>query len=151
MEDAGEGGVDCGGGCGGSDDEDSLSLELRLACNPECSVMSELGGEELTVDTMVVTRLPHLEKMAKKPITNSAALRINAIPNDHTIQPDTFLYVSRPFCKSSPSTFCADVSLSSHTLKGSNQNLVDDLEQKVIVSLPSLSLSPSQYDHRPTW
>jgi hypothetical protein len=53
---------------------------------------------------------------------------------------------------SSPAIFCADVSLSSHTEKGSNQKLDLDLEHQVIVSTPVLSsLSPSQYDQRPTW
>jgi hypothetical protein len=84
---------------------------------------------ELTVDTIVVTRLPHLLKMAKKPIINSAALKINAIPNAQTIHPATFLYVSKPFWRSSPNTFCALVSLSSHTENGSNQKFVLDLEQ----------------------
>jgi hypothetical protein len=110
------------------------------------------GKYGLTVETTVVTKLPHLLKMAKNPTTNSAALRINAMTKLHTIQPETFLYVFRPFCISSPATFCADVFLRSHTANGSNQKLDVDLEHHVIVSTPVLSsLSPSQYDQRPTW
>jgi hypothetical protein len=106
----------------------------------------------LTVDTIVVTRLPQRLKIAKNPIINSATLSSSAIPKLHTIHPATFLYVSSPFCMSSPAIFCADVSLSSHTEKGSNQKLDLDLEHQVIVSTPVLSsLSPSQYDQRPTW
>tara|TARA_R110002003_G_scaffold196_3_gene15288 strand:+ start:13906 stop:14142 length:237 start_codon:yes stop_codon:yes gene_type:complete len=78
---------------------------------------------------MVVTKLPHREKIAKKPIMNSATLKINAMPKLQIIQPDTFLYVFKPFCRSAPSTFCALVSLSSQTLKGSNQKL-DLLEEQ---------------------
>lgn len=37
--------------------------------------------ERLTVEMMVVTRLPHLEKIAKKPTTNSAAVKIVAMMN----------------------------------------------------------------------
>jgi hypothetical protein len=98
----------------------------------------------------VVTRLPHLEKIAKKPTINSAAVRTTAMINAQFIHPATFLYVLRPFWRSSPSTFCTDVFFSPQTSRGSNQNWVLDEEQKVIFSTPSV-LSPSQYDHRPTW
>jgi hypothetical protein len=78
---------------------------------------------------MVVTRLPHLEKIAKKPTTNSAAVKIVAIMKAQFIHPATFLYVFRPFCRSSPSTFCTDVFLRPQTSTGSNQNCVLDEEQ----------------------
>jgi hypothetical protein len=99
---------------------------------------------------MVVTRLPHLEKIAKKPTTNSAAVKIVAIINAQFIQPATFLYVLRPFWRSSPRTFCTDVFFKPQTSIGSNQNCVLEDEQYVIFSTPSF-FSPSQYDHRPTW
>jgi hypothetical protein len=71
---------------------------------------------------MVVTRLPHLEKIAKNPTTNSAAVKIVAIINAQFIQPATFLYVLSPFCRSSPSTFWTDVFFRPHSSIGLNQN-----------------------------
>jgi hypothetical protein len=124
FEDAGEGGVDGGYGGGGGDDEDCLGLGGDISMD-----VCVVGVRRRTVDTMVVTRLPQRLKMAKKPMMNSAALRIKAIPKDHTIHPDTFLYVSSPFCTSSPNSFCALVPWSSHTATGSNQKLVLDAEQ----------------------
>ena len=46
---------------------------------------------KLTVEMMVTTRLPHLEKMAKKPMTNSAAVKMVAIMKAQFIHPETFL------------------------------------------------------------
>ena len=98
---------------------------------------------------MVVTRDPHLEKIAKNPTTNSAAVKIVAMMKAQFIQPATFLYVLRPFWRSSPSTFCTDVFCRPQTSTGLNQNWVFDEEQYVIFSTPSF-FSPEQYDQRPT-
>jgi hypothetical protein len=46
---------------------------------------------KLTVEMMVTTRLPHLEKMAKKPMTNSAAVKMVAMMKAQFIHPATFL------------------------------------------------------------
>lgn len=112
--------------------------------------LHNICGAELTVERTVVTRLPQREKIAKKPTTNSAAVKAVAMMNAQFIQPATFLYVLRPFCRSSPSTFCTDVFFSPQTSVGSNQNCVLEDEQYVIFSTPSF-FSPEQYDHRPTW
>lgn len=103
-----------------------------------------------TVERMVVTKLPHLEKIAKNPTINSAAVKTVAMINAQFIHPATFLYVLSPFCRLSPRTFCTDVFFSPQTSTGSNQNCVLEEEQYVIFSTPSF-FSPSQYDHRPTW
>lgn len=144
VEDARQDAVDAGCGCGGSDGEDGGGLK-RSVWRHERS-----ESRRHTVDRIVVTRLPHLEKIAKKPTTNSAAVKTVAMIKAQFIQPATFLYVLRPFCRSSPSTFCTDVFCRPQTSTGLNQNCVWEDEQYVIFSTP-FSFSPEQYDHSPTW
>jgi hypothetical protein len=76
---------------------------------------------EHTVDTIVVTKLPHLLNSAENPTKNSAMVRKKARMKLAYIHRDTLRYASRPFCISSGKIFCAEVSLSCHTSTGLNQ------------------------------
>lgn len=77
--------VDGGGGGGSCDGEDRRGLKMiNLNCRTNFA-------EKLTVERIVVTKLPHLEKMAKNPTTNSAAVKAVAMINAQFIHPAIFL------------------------------------------------------------
>ena len=75
VEDGDEATVDGGSSSSGGEEEDGLSLESLLVvqtCEVNCP-------EVLTVETMVVTRLPQRLKMAKIPTMNSATVNAAVI------------------------------------------------------------------------
>lgn len=78
-------------------------------------------SDVLTVETIVVTKLPQRLKMALNPIRNSAAVKQMAMMYEANIHLATFWYVFSPFCISSGKIFCAVVLDSSQTSTGLNQ------------------------------
>ena len=98
------------------------------------------------MDTIVVTRLPHRLKIAKKPTTNSTMVKTSVMTNAQFIQPAALAYTFMPLSYLSPRIVCTLVLFSCQTASGSKWNLNLRAEQKVIFSSPVLllTMSPSQ-------
>lgn len=111
------------GGCGSGNGEDSLSLdEIRVNKGvPGSSAGGKSKGKrkKRTEEMMVVTKLPHLEKIAKKPTMNSMGVRMMTMTKAQFIQPATFLYTFIPSSYLSPRAACRLVPFMPQTLRGS--------------------------------
>ena len=84
----------------------------------------EIAGRKLTVEAIVVTKLPQRLKMAKIPSTISARVIQNASVYAANIPLATFSYAFKPSWRSLGNSVCTVVLLRSHTSMGLNQNAV---------------------------
>ena len=84
----------------------------------------EIAGRRLTVEAMVVTKLPQRLKMAKIPSTISARVIQNASVYAANIHLATFSYAFKPSWSPLGNSVCTVVLLRSHTSMGLNQNAV---------------------------
>jgi len=123
AEDADERGVDGGGGDGSAEDEDGRGLRKSNQSKFAHTNLHKVNQNraKLTVETIVVTKLPHRLKIAKMPTMISAIVVQSASTYATNIHLATFRYASSPSFILSEKIFCAFVSFSSQASIGLNQ------------------------------